>query len=191
MAICTMYNSASADKLTLYEEIWPSLLGGQDFVVGAITLILFVKKIKDLTGSHALHTQHAPHDIETETLIRKLSILGSLAIVSTFVFYTFAIPFWPNLTFLLPFDATVNSLCIVLLLDYASSVYRQACVCLDKPVQKVLKHANVDESGLADVMEMSNASTNSVSMRKIAIHAEVPRLAGTDTSGHSSSTNQA
>eukprot|EP00484_Ammonia_sp_Unknown_P028409 CAMPEP_0197032884 /NCGR_PEP_ID=MMETSP1384-20130603/11434_1 /TAXON_ID=29189 /ORGANISM="Ammonia sp." /LENGTH=96 /DNA_ID=CAMNT_0042462601 /DNA_START=37 /DNA_END=327 /DNA_ORIENTATION=+ len=61
----------------------------------------------------------------------------------------------------------MNSLCVLLLLEYASSIYRKACVCLDKAMQRVFQHVNPGESNLADVMQISNVSRKP----KLVIHA--------------------
>ena len=154
LQICTLYSNDNIDNLTFYDQIWPTLFGGQDFIVGIITLIIFVKKIINISKNPGLN------DIETETLIRKLCILGSLAICSTFIFYTFAVPLYPNLTFLLPFDAILNSLCIVLLLDYSARIYHKVCCICDKALIRTLKHQNVTQAALVGMFCFFNVLTS-------------------------------
>eukprot|EP00483_Globobulimina_turgida_P012035 UN12057 len=45
--ICTLFNNSNKD-LTLFDVVWPILLGGQDFIVGCFTLSLFIWKIHGL-----------------------------------------------------------------------------------------------------------------------------------------------
>eukprot|EP00485_Elphidium_margaritaceum_P017162 CAMPEP_0202734400 /NCGR_PEP_ID=MMETSP1385-20130828/188664_1 /ASSEMBLY_ACC=CAM_ASM_000861 /TAXON_ID=933848 /ORGANISM="Elphidium margaritaceum" /LENGTH=156 /DNA_ID=CAMNT_0049400761 /DNA_START=588 /DNA_END=1058 /DNA_ORIENTATION=- len=118
-------------------------------------MAVFIKKLKDLVSDHERN------DIETEQLVRKLIVCGSVAMFSTFIFYTFAIPFWPNLTFLLPFDAMVNSLCAILLLDYAYTVYIKLCCCLDGCMKHVLQHTRGENvQGRMSMMVLSAEKKN-------------------------------
>eukprot|EP01084_Bolivina_argentea_P268164 455409_1 len=139
--ICTLYNNDSNSEITLYEKLWPMLFGAQDFFVGIATLIIFIYKINQLTSS----TSHTVHDIETEAIVRKLFILGTISIFSTFIFFTFAIPFYGNLTFLLPLDSLINSFCVLLLLKWSDSVYKKICCGIDLCLLTTFKHEK-DES---------------------------------------------
>eukprot|EP01083_Nonionella_stella_P247027 856960_1 len=126
--VCTMFNN-SKETVHAIDRVWPILLGGQDLIVGLFTLALFVYKMtqfhRDKTAS--FYELHKTRIEQTTTVMRKLLVLGAISIASTSIFYTFAIPFYGNLTFLLPLDATINSLCTVLLFNYSSHVYKVLC----------------------------------------------------------------
>ena len=70
-------------------------------------------------------------------LMKKLLFCGVLSLISTFVFYTFAIPFYPNFTFLLPLDCLINNLSIFLLFQFNDSIYRTLCFCCNKAADRV------------------------------------------------------
>eukprot|EP01084_Bolivina_argentea_P060641 110781_1 len=160
LKICTLYNNSSASEMTTYERTWPLLFGIQDSLVGIGTLSIFIYKLNQLTK----HIKD--HDCKIEPLLRKLFILCITSILSTFIMFTFAIPFYPNLTFLLPLDALINSLCVFLLLEWANTVYIRLCCLMDICLQSVVKYAKkkrhkTSEKSSIDLkgINVSNVST--------------------------------
>eukprot|EP01083_Nonionella_stella_P269919 913599_1 len=133
LTFCTLYNNSSAAQITWYQKTWPILFGAQDCIVGILTLIIFIYKLNQLH-------RHTKNNSVTEALVRKLFIMGCASIFSTFMLFTFAVPFYSNLTFLLPLDALINSLCVLLLLDWTNPMYLKVCCAMDLCLQSAFKH---------------------------------------------------
>eukprot|EP01083_Nonionella_stella_P015049 42126_1 len=129
--ICTMFNSNEQSNHPV-NRLWPILFGGQDLLIGLFTLALFFYKVRSF---RTVTTHIEPHAQDgLYVVMRKLVVLGTISIASTFFFYTFAIPFYANLTFLLPVDACINSVCTFLLLGYAGPAYKALCCACERVV---------------------------------------------------------
>ena len=57
----------------------------------------------------------------------KIVICNITSLMSSFVLYTLAVPFFSDLTFLLPADAVLTSLCLLLLFQFSDKFYVFLC----------------------------------------------------------------
>eukprot|EP01084_Bolivina_argentea_P050145 92206_1 len=165
LEICTLYNNSSDRKLSFYEKIWPILCGAQDFFVGIFTLAMFWYKINEFSrnrGKRSCDDNSRKTIVKTERLIRKLLILGAVSVFSTFIFFSFAVAFYGNLTFLLPFDAMINSLCMFLFLRGSNRYYYWVCCATDMCLQNLLKHSTQDTTHMTDISHISRTDMSSV-----------------------------
>eukprot|EP00483_Globobulimina_turgida_P003773 UN03779 len=172
LQICTLYNNDVHQTMDFYHKIWPILLGAQDFIVSITTVSVFASHIRKLAAhSTASGSNMYDMDIEFEMIIRKLIVLGLIAILSTSIFYTFAVPFYPNLTFLLPIDCTINSLCTLLLLEYGKDVYNVLCYVTDKCLLITLGHKVPIIQNLANTAGIDIRMDTPMGKKKIPSHS--------------------
>eukprot|EP01083_Nonionella_stella_P014090 39606_1 len=139
--VCTLFNSHADENMDAFHKIWPVLLGAQDLIIGLITLILFIYKMYHVSLNPFIQSK----DKGMELVIRRLLICSIFAILSTFVFYTFAIPFYGNLTFLLPLDALINSFTVLLMISYGKQIYSVVCCGCDRGLARLMKSTAENE----------------------------------------------
>eukprot|EP01083_Nonionella_stella_P303351 1049849_1 len=145
ITFCTLYNNSSSSELTVYQKYFPVLFGAQDILVAITTLVIFIHKLNQVATS----PYSSSRDVATECLVRKLCAMGTVALLSTFVLFTFAVPFYSDLTFLLPLDALINGLCVLLLLDWASPVYLKLCCLVEICLQCAFKHEKIKRKSMS------------------------------------------
>eukprot|EP01083_Nonionella_stella_P023233 64264_1 len=173
LTFCTLYNNSSASQITFYQKTWPILFGAQDCIVGILTLTIFIYKLNQLH-------RHSKNNLATEALVRKLFIMGCTSIFSTFMLFTFAVPFYSNLTFLLPLDALINSLCVLLLLDWTNAMYLKVCCAMDLCLQSAFKHESSDRKDVNTgiIVDHYHLSLRNSNHKKDKMSRSAPNLKG-------------
>eukprot|EP01083_Nonionella_stella_P024912 68621_1 len=111
--ICTLFSDQVNQSYSV--KVSAVIIGIEDFVVGTVTLIVFLKRFRQI----ALES----HDIDLLDTSTRFAIVASIQVISTLCLFTLAIPFYPNATFILAIDATINSLCLLCVLSAGKSIY--------------------------------------------------------------------
>eukprot|EP01083_Nonionella_stella_P210586 762261_1 len=157
-SICTLFSENAQNTFTV--KLCAILVGAEDFIVGSMTLYIILKRFLNLSntseGSRMVH------------LSIRYGIVACVAMVSTLFLFTLAIPFWPNVTFIIAIDATINSLCVFCVLSVGSKVYNILCFpfrCVEKQYfdEKAIK---IIIHGAPVVNEGTNNTTNKTNIVK-------------------------
>eukprot|EP01084_Bolivina_argentea_P287359 493073_1 len=115
--ICTLFSDNASNSVTVKAAALS--IGLEDFIIGSITLFVFLKRFHLITkrvGDDTIDFQLLEFSI-------KFAVVASFSVISTLFLFTLAIPFYPNLTFILAIDATINSICLFCMLSIGTNTY--------------------------------------------------------------------
>eukprot|EP01083_Nonionella_stella_P029065 80085_1 len=116
-SICTLFSDSADHNLSV--KLSAITVGIEDFIVGSITFVVFLRRFQQI----AIEAQ----DIELLESSTRFGVAAFFSVISTLFLFTLAIPFYPNMTFILAIDATINSLCLFCVLSVGQDLYWYVC----------------------------------------------------------------
>eukprot|EP01083_Nonionella_stella_P154137 496237_1 len=115
--ICTLFSAEAHQNISV--QLSAITVGVEDFIVGTITLVVFLRRFRQIARD--------AQDIQLFEASTRFGVASFFSVISTLFLFTFAIPFYPNMTFVLAIDATINSLCLFCVLSVGQDLYYYVC----------------------------------------------------------------
>eukprot|EP01083_Nonionella_stella_P026600 73249_1 len=117
--ICTLFSDENSSNVNVSVKLCAVTIGIEDFIVGTITLWVFLTRFR--------HIAKESQETELFEASTRFGVASFFSVISTLFLFTLSIPFYPNMTFVLAIDATINSLCLFCVLSVGQDLYWYVC----------------------------------------------------------------